>query len=156
MNAMISPCGQYRYLLERGVASTLKAPLLVCMLNPSTADATQNDPTIRRCLGFAQREGRNLQVINLYALRSTNPAKLWSHLDPVGPENDDYLRWATRAGREVVCAWGGNARQDRVDQVVAIFRSNKANLKCFGVTQHGAPKHPLYLPAAAPLIEWRP
>src|SRR6185369_17379869 len=91
MTAVISKCGKYRYSLRRewiGGAGT------VCfiMLNPSTADASVDDPTIRRCIGFAQRWGYQiLEVVNLYAYRATRPRDMFAAADPVGPENEYYL-----------------------------------------------------------------
>lgn len=107
MSAKISDCGQYRYTLTRGDAPRL----CFVMLNPSTADATLDDPTIRRCLGYAKREGcAGLEVLNLYALRATNPADLWKHHDPVGPDNDRELYWAASRYMRMVAAWGGKCK----------------------------------------------
>src|SRR5690606_18576726 len=91
--ARFSPCGQYRYLLTRPIPAPFWKPdageAVFVMLNPSTADASEDDPTIRRCIGFAKEWGcTGLTVANLYALRSTDPKGLWKHRDPVGPEND--------------------------------------------------------------------
>ena len=100
--AVISKCGAYRYSLTRRWSG---APLLTfVMLNPSTADAKEDDPTIRRCIGFARREGAGeLIVANLYALRSSAPEALWSARDPIGPKNSAHARWPRRAsGRSVV------------------------------------------------------
>lgn len=90
-----------------------------------------------------------LSVVNLYAYRATKPAELWAAEDPVGPENDRYLREACEAADLVICAWGANARADRVRQVFAML---PGNAQCFGHTKSGDPKHPLYLPKDAPLV----
>lgn len=88
--AGISECGTYRYWLCREWSPGLDS-LVWLMLNPSTADATQDDPTIRRCMGFARRWGYGgITVVNLYAYRATNPRDLLTAADPVGPENDRY------------------------------------------------------------------
>ena len=148
MNAKISSCGQYRYTLVRGYAPRL----CFVMLNPSTADATKDDPTIRRCLGFAKSQGcRGIEVLNLYALRATNPADLWRHPDPVGPDNDKELFWAAGRYMRMVAAWGTNAKPDRVAEVRQILSLRGITLQCFGRTKNGSPKHPLYLPANATL-----
>lgn len=148
MSAKISDCGQYRYTLTRGDAPRL----CFVMLNPSTADATLDDPTIRRCLGYAKREGcAGLEVLNLYALRATNPADLWKHHDPVGPDNDRELYWAASRYMRMVAAWGANAKPDRVKQVRNILEGNGITLFHLGLTKDGSPKHPLYLRADAPL-----
>ena len=159
MTAQISPCGQYRYTLTRGPLTPYpdRGTALFCMLNPSTADAALDDPTIRRCRGFADRWGCNgISVVNLYALRSTDPKALWRHDDPVGPMNDYLLREAARACGGVVCAWGANARPDRVAAAVEAFRSVGAKLHCLGTTKDGHPRHPLYVRGDQTLLDWDP
>lgn len=158
MSAIISECGQYRYLLSRPAdcMAPMKSTALFLMLNPSTADASLDDPTIRRCRGFAKTWDCNgISVANLYALRSTNPDALWSHADPVGPENDAYLRKFAHEYRDVICAWGANARPSRVTDVVEILHAADARLWCLGMTKDGSPRHPLYVRADQPLVEWR-
>jgi hypothetical protein len=107
--ATISECGRYRYHLERSWASKPDY-LLWVMLNPSTADATKNDATIRRCIGFAQRLGyTGILVGNLYALRATNPRALRAPpggIDAVGPENNRWLRMLAGRASKIICAWG--------------------------------------------------
>lgn len=157
MSAIISPCGTYRYELRREPHDkyTTAGPALFIMLNPSTADASLDDPTIRRCRAFARRwDCAGIVVANLYALRATNPADLWAHADPVGPENDDHLRRLAREYETVVCAWGANARHDRVEAVRRIFSGRHHRLMCLGITKAGAPRHPLYIKATQPLIDW--
>ncbi|MEX3933462.1 DUF1643 domain-containing protein [Paraburkholderia phymatum] len=159
MSAIISPCGQYRYLLMRHAESMspTKSTALFVMLNPSTADATLDDPTIRRCRGFARLWDCNgLAAANLYALRSTDPAALWSHPDPVGPDNDDYLRNLARECGLVVCAWGSNAKAERAAHVASILTDAGARLWCLGTTNDGSPRHPLYVRSDQPLVEWPP
>jgi hypothetical protein len=119
------------------------------MLNPSTADATLDDPTIRRCIGFSKAWGRNaLTVCNLYALRATDPADLWKSDDPIGPENDLHL--LNSFGDLIVCAWGANAKLARVEHVCRLLNGS-APLMCLGTTNAGAPRHPLYIAGATPL-----
>lgn len=157
MSAIISECGQYRYALTREAddAFSTRGPALFIMLNPSTADATLDDPTIRRCRGFARTWDCNgIVVANLYALRATDPVELWKHPDPVGPLNDHYLRNLAREHETIVCAWGANARPDRVMQVRAMFNGWHHRLMCLGVTKDGSPRHPLYVRADQPLVEW--
>lgn len=119
------------------------------MLNPSTADAQLDDPTIRRCRGFAASWGyAGIEVVNLYALRSPAPAALWKHADPHGPENDHHLYAAARQHGAVLCAWGRHARPDRVATAVALFRAAGVadrDITCLGLTKDGAPRHPLYV-----------
>lgn len=155
--ATISPCGQYRYTLSRetGLLYPETGSALFIMLNPSTADASLDDPTIRRCIGFAKTWGcPGLTVANLYALRSTNPNHLWQHDDPVGPDNDHWLRNLASEFEDVVCAWGANAKPGRVQDVVEILTYAGARLWCLGATKSGAPKHPLYIKSDQALVEW--
>ncbi len=157
MTARISKCGRYRYLLTRPPESILadRGTALFIMLNPSTADAETDDPTIRRCRGFARDWGCNgLTVANLYAYRATNPDELWKESDPVGPENDRQLEALAREYGEAVCAWGVNADPERVESVVEIFRKAGARLWCLGTTKSGAPRHPLYIKADQDLLPW--
>lgn len=153
--ATISGCRTYRYTLSRtGIFGD--APAVFLMLNPSTADATVDDPTIRRCLGFAATWGRNgIIVANLYALRATKPKDLWTHPDPVGPENDWWLAQIASRHPEIVCAWGANAKPARVREVAGILRAHGSRLMCLGTTKDGAPRHPLYVRADQPLVEYR-
>lgn len=138
--AHISEDGQYRYALGRRWADGPVARFI--MLNPSTADASLDDPTIRRCIGFARSWGLNgIQVLNLYAYRATNPKELWKVSDPVGPENDAYLAIYTEG--LTVAAWGANAKPFRVAKVMKLLADRE--IYALGVTKAGQPKHPLYI-----------
>lgn len=146
--AHISSCGRYRYMLERAWGRG-NARLLIVGLNPSTADALLDDPTIRRCVGFAKGLGYDgLLMGNLFAARSTSPSALASFEDPVGPENDEWLLKLQNRARGTVAAWGNGGRLNgRSQQVLKEMK----NVSCFGVTNLGEPRHPLYLPATTPL-----
>jgi hypothetical protein len=151
--ARISECGTYRYWLTRGWDDTRPA-LLFVMLNPSTADASIDDPTIRRCVGFARRDGYgSVAVANLFAYRATDPKALLTCADAVGPLNDQYLGMAlterARRGLPTVAAWGAHAPAGRVADVLAI--APDADWRCLGVTKAGAPRHPLYVRGDQPL-----
>jgi hypothetical protein len=151
---ILSDCRQYRYTLARKLPGA-EAPLVFCMLNPSTADENSDDPTIRRCMGFAQREGRSgILVVNLFALRATDPRVLLHHSDPVGPMNDRFLRLAASRHGEIICAWGAvpQGHNHRAQRAAAILREHGATLLCLGKTKHGAPRHPLYLKSDTPII----
>jgi hypothetical protein len=155
--AVISDDGRYRYQLSR-IWDPAVESLVFVMLNPSTADAELDDPTIRRCMGFARRDGfGGIHVTNLYALRATNPKDLWTAEDPVGPDNDAWLAEmfseVAGNGRPIVAAWGANAKPERVAQVMRMQYSE--GLVSFGVTKSGAPRHPLYLPGDAHFAPWR-
>ena len=159
--AVISDDGKYRYLLHRNLEELVpehdRKHLFFIMLNPSTADANNDDPTIRRCINFGKAWGyTDLYVVNLYALRATNPKELWKTDDPVGPENDKMLKSMMSAENCFVCAWGANAKPDRVAEVMAIADKQKRILHCLGTTKSGQPKHPLYIKADQPLVEFKP
>lgn len=158
-HARISTCGQYRYALWREWRTPLDPSRWVTfvMLNPSTADATIDDPTIRRCVGFARAlGGTGLAVANLYAYRATKPADLWHAADPVGPENADtlamFLDTSARHGFPVIAAWGSNAKPDRVQSVLSLPGAER--LTTLGTTKQGAPRHPLYVRGDQPLIPY--
>lgn len=152
--AWISPCHQYRYTLWRQWAWDAPAFLIVVGLNPSTADASQDDPTIRRCIGFAQRMGyAGLWMLNLYAYRATLPAACFAAHDPCGPENQKALRGAMMLPGRMVAAWGARARVPEVQRLLDMAHGIR-DLYCWGRTRTGAPKHPLYLPASTQLMPY--
>jgi len=139
--------GDYRYSLTRVWDAALPNITFV-LLNPSTADATQLDPTLRRCVSFAAREGfGGMVVLNLYAFRSPYPRAMKAAADPVGPDNDRVLAAATGT---VVAGWGNNAHPSRVVHALTLL----PRLHALSVTKRGNPKHPLYVRGDAPLIEW--
>lgn len=155
--AIISECGNYRYRLQRRWGAADAKPCVFVMLNPSTADAEQDDPTIRRCIGFAEKLGfTTLEVVNLFAWRAKSPKALLS----VGPDRDPCGVHNQRAFVEVlakpgmiVCAWGahgGHLGQDQtalgwIDQ----YNDTDAPVVALGLTKGGQPRHPLYLPSDA-------
>lgn len=156
--ATISSCGLYRYWLERKWASA-GLPQVFVMLNPSTADATKDDPTIRRCINFAKREGAtSLIVVNLFALRATDPKALNGVSDfAIGPDNNENIELALMCAatchKPVICAWGANKNAPpRASALIHLADDLGVNLVCLGTTKAGAPKHPLYLKADAPLV----
>ena len=154
-DAMISACGQYRYSLVRQWDRT-KPYLPFVMLNPSTADAEQDDPTIRRCMSFARREGcGGIVVVNLYALRSTDPKRLREVEDPVGPFNKRVIYdagiVAAEAGVPVICAWGLNDITQAAGGALVQAREAGARIMCLGKTAGGHPRHPLYVKGSQPL-----
>jgi len=146
----------YRYVLTRTWDATAPAVTWI-MLNPSTADAMKDDPTIRRCKAFARREGfGGMSVVNLFGLRATDPRTLREHPDPVGPANDWFLRLHAQAAPRAVAAWGAHgALRGRVAEVAGMLAvSPGVRLECLGVTKDGHPRHPLYVRSDAPLIPW--
>ncbi|MEZ6243679.1 MAG: DUF1643 domain-containing protein [Phycisphaerales bacterium] len=137
----------YRYTLHRRWASGGRR-VCFCLLNPSTADEFVLDPTLTRCLGFAQRWGfAAMEVVNIFALRSTDPAALRGHEDPVGGENDKAIRRAVRRSDLVVAGWGTHGELRGRGAAVGMMLANLCEPVCLGVTAAGHPKHPLYLRA---------
>jgi hypothetical protein len=152
VSAYISDDGLYRYTLTRDLGLSNADVCCFVMLNPSTAGATANDPTIRRCMRFAGDWGYGLlSVVNLYAFRTTDPDYLWLQHDPVGPENDEMLATAFYVSDLVIAAWGANARRERVAEVMALPFAPRWAL---GLTKRGVPRHPLYMRADCDLIPY--
>lgn len=159
--AALSDDGRYRYqLTRRWREGTFSTALVFVMLNPSTADASVDDNTIRRCVGFAKREGFwGITVVNLYAFRATDPSQLRVVADPVGPDNDEWLAHTFGTHSHVVCAWGVHGSPDRVDRVRSIIadlnqHASRNVTMCLGRTKGGSPRHPLYVAADTPLEEY--
>lgn len=157
-SANVSPCGRYRYWLERNWEKT--PPMVFVMLNPSTADADHDDPTIRRCVGFARREGAGgVIVVNLFGFRATDPRELSQATDPVGPKNataiGEALLVAAVFEKPVICAWGSHKFANEQAKLIRC-RSIDFNIElaCLGQTKSGAPRHPLYIRRDQPLIAY--
>jgi hypothetical protein len=145
--------GPYRYILGRAWGPE-ENPVLWVMLNPSTADAEKDDPTIRRCISFSKAWGHGaLVVVNLYALRSTDPRALLAHPSAVGPSNDAHiLAEVLRAGL-VVAAWGAHPAVAFRAPIVSEILGRSA--VCLGHTAAGHPRHPLYVKGSAALVPLR-
>lgn len=145
--ATFSDDAVYRYRLWRRWNEDHPTIAFV-MLNPSTADADRNDPTIERCCRRVRHEGwGGLIVLNLFALRSTDPKRLYSHPDPVGPENDRHIVEVCSEVRDVVCAWGAHgAHLGRARRATELIRKVNRSVWSLGVNSDGSPKHPLYVP----------
>lgn len=134
--------GPYRYALGRGWGDRAERVCWV-MLNPSTADATVNDPTIRKCIGYSRQWGFGaMVVVNLFALRATNPRELLKVADPIGPRNDEVLSIQAATARTVVVAWGTKGILMGRDRKVL---DRLPPVRHLGLTKDGHPKHPLYL-----------
>jgi len=148
-HATISPCGKYRYWLERIWDDSGSDFLNFIMLNPSTADAEIDDPTIRKCIGFAKRWGfGGMHVVNLFALRATNPRELFTTPCPLGPHNESFLNASVLSAPKTVVDWGACAfAKDRAAEVLAgLPKSDRHQIVCLGLNADGSPKHPLYVP----------
>jgi hypothetical protein len=155
-SALFSRCGTFRYRLGRRWGEGPRVAFV--LLNPSTADELVDDPTIRRCIGFAQREGfGGLEIVNLYAYRATRPVDLRRAGYPTGPENDMHIAAAISDCAKVVVAWGVQARgSDRPEQVLDLLRQLRKPAYCLRVTLAGHPEHPLRLPGTCKLSIFRP
>lgn len=154
--ATITPDGLYRYSLGRIWDEAL--PVLGwCACNPSKADGDELDPTTWRMVDFSSRWGYGgFELGNVYAFRSTQPAKLWTVRDPVGPANDEHLHGiASRTGGMVV-AWGTIPKRDRVYDVTKVLTSALVPLWCLRLTKGKLPQpeHPLYVPAETRRQKW--
>ncbi len=142
-SATFSPCNLYRYDLWRRWSD---APYCMFVgLNPSTADATKDDPTIRRCIGYAKRWGYGaLCMTNLFAWRATDPKDMKAAQEPVGSDNDATLQRCAKDAGIVIAAWGAHGSHlGRAKQVIAIL----PKLHCLKQTKDGSPGHPLYIKA---------
>lgn len=158
-DAYFSDDRKYRYALSR---SWGPGPMLMFIgLNPSTADETKLDPTLRRIVDFAKREGcGGFWMANLFAFRATKPRDMMTEADPVGPDNDSWLKDIANWCSLVICGWGAHgSHRGRDIEVRKLLQG--LELHCLRLTKQGQPNHPLYLPKNAPLIVfqdclWRP
>lgn len=157
-HASFSSCGQYRFELRRQwVDGPVTRTVTFVMLNPSTADAEQDDPTIRKCIGFAQRWGfEALIVVNVLSYRATKPADIPPYSGmAVGVDNHKWLQSAILESSLIVPAWGRQRTQ--FTQAYEIARSilhrmtvgSRQPVECLGFNRDGSPKHPLYVPYTA-------
>ena len=158
MSAIISPCGQYRYRLERTVA--MEGPVYAFFgINPSTADASLDDATVRKWIGFVKRWGGSRFIVgNAWPLRSTDVRALadaprW--LD-AGLENTRHILAMTAEADILVPCWGDRGKVPRVmhndlDELLHLLRGTGKPLMHFGLTKGGDPKHPLMLGYDTPL-----
>lgn len=150
---------EYRYQLSR-VWSYDEPHCLWIMLNPSTADASVDDATIRKCERFAYQWGHGgIIVVNLFAFRSRHPKALLATRDPVGPDNDFYIQEAAACTDRVVCGWGAmpfaTARARKVPTMLQ-RRTHARSPQCLGLTVKGEPRHPLMLAYATELVDFAP
>jgi len=149
-SATISECGRYRYALERRIPDVVGPNLTWLMLNPSTADATQDDPTIRKVMGFTKRNGYGVAlVVNLFALRATDPRECRRQLaDAEGEQNCAAIMQAAAISEAVVCAWGAQPWAREQAKTVLWWlsehpRETPIRLLCLGTSKDGDPLHPL-------------
>ena len=151
--AVISDCGTYRYQLTRRWGD---GPLLGwIMLNPSKADHRQDDPTVIRCMARARDGGYDgIRVVNLFALRATDPGELRTHRDPVGPENDRYLTELCRSDLDIVLAWGNGGLYQNRSEIAENMLAGRTRVFALGnFTKAGEPKHPLFVAYDVPMYQ---
>lgn len=161
MSAVISSCGSYRMRLDRDVSVMLGGPVAALIgVNPSTADATENDHTIRKDLGFAGVHGWSRIIKgNKFAWRATDVRELARSDDPIGPECDDYLREIFAEADVIVPCWGPLSKlparlRGRWVAVAALMRATGKPIMCFGTSKDGQPLHTLTLAYSTPLVPW--
>lgn len=150
-SAEISECGCYRYELRRRWSQGDQLVAFIG-LNPSTADANNDDPTLRRCIDFARRWGCDgLVMVNLFAYRATEPKVMKVADDPIGPENNAVLCRVANECSLVVACWGHHGSHMGRDRDVMVLLDS---LLCMGLTKDGHPRHPLYMPKDSQLCEF--
>ncbi len=156
-SAVFSEDRVYRYMLTR-IISSGPWRLLAIMVNPSTADELTDDPTIRRWLGFARIWGFGvLRVVNLNAFRATEPIDLFKAHDPVGPDNDKWLKCGAEWADTIVVSWGVHgAWRGRDTEVSFLLEPYQGKLYSLGLTKQGHPRHPLRLRRDTKLQRWQP
>lgn len=154
--AEFSECRTYRYVLWRRWAwEGFAQQVMFIGLNPSTADETKDDPTIRRCIRFAKDWGYSgLLMLNAFAFRATDPKVMKAAADPIGPGNDEALSYRRTQASLIIAAWGAHCPRERE---IAVCRAIGAPVYCLGRTKAGHPAHPLYLRAdTQPDLFWMP
>lgn len=166
-SAEISDCGKYRWWLRRswrlwgpgGEPLPGKGVCCFLMLNPSTADGLQDDPTIRRCIGFAKAWGFNvLSVRNLFPWRATDPSELLTADAPTGGHRGDTELLVSATADMLVAAWGAGVPFGREDEALRLLSTHfpAKEVFCLGTTKYGHPRHPLYVKADTQPILFRP
>ena len=159
MSAIISECGLYRYRLERDLKERGFVTSVI-MVNPSTADASEDDATIRKLKGFGDRLGwRKIIVANLFAFRATDVRMVGAVDRPVGPMNNEHILMAMLESDITVVAWGASGKlpqhlRNRWRIVTEIADALKRDLWCIGVCNDGHPKHPVMGPYCNMLTKW--
>jgi hypothetical protein len=156
-SAVFSDDGKYRYVLTRDWGAAPGRLAVFVGLNPSVADARQDDRTVQKCWRWARKWSySSFVMLNVYAFRATDPKRLGTVSDSVGLYNDVFLSAYASAASFVVAAWGnGVGDKERLLEVREILVSSSTGpLHCLGVTANGNPRHPLYLPADTAPIQW--
>ena len=144
-DTVFSPDRRYRYVLWREWGLAAHSPYVMFVgLNSSTANEDENDPTIRRCIGFTKAWGFSaLCMTNLFAYAARDPREMKRQSDPVGPENDVWLERCAKDSSLIIIAWGVHGKYKDRDRAVERLLSYR-DLYCVGLTKDGHPRHPLY------------
>jgi hypothetical protein len=158
--AIFSDDGLYRYLLWRNWVSNNQRRLLWVMLNPSTADDEDDDPTVQSCICISKHRGYGgLEIVNLFAYRTPDPDVLYGVVNPIGDENDRYMREAAERAPEIVVAWGAWSEKGiyrhRGQEPLKLLGHPEKLLYCLGTTEHSSPRHPLRVECDTPLQPYR-
>lgn len=174
-SANLSPCGRYRYTLSRQLDPTKSIRVLYVMLNPSTADACKDDPTVTKCIGFATRkfDAGRLDIVNLYAYRTPYPIELRrayeAGVDIIGPDNATHIQGQALVADHIIVAWGAlglggpkvgglgasaHLHSRRVAHLVRLAVGDARPLFCLGKTATGEPRHPLMPSYETALEPW--
>ena len=153
--ATFSEDGEYRYSLSR-IWNQSKLGVQFVLLNPSTADDKNDDPTVRRCINFAKQWGYgSLEVRNIFSLRCTKPRNLYRAVRPIGENRveDIIASQSVVYFAKIVFGWGSHGKLLRRGRwVMDVLRDKGLPIYCFGFTKNGQPKHPLYLKKSEPLV----
>lgn len=150
-DASFSKCRSYRYALWRTWDDS-KPYAMFIGLNPSTADESEDDPTIRRCINYSKAWGfGGLCMVNLFAFRATAPRDMMSANSPIGSDNDKWITQLAKNAGVIVAAWGNDGSyMGRSQNVIALL----PNVMCLKINKTGEPAHPLYQPGSARPIKW--
>ncbi len=154
-DAILDKTRQYRYALKRQWGADDENFVNFVLLNPSTADENIDDPTIKACIKFAQNWGYDgILVTNLFAFRATEPTDLKKAENPIGDQNDSYIKKYAKRSKIIVIAWGNHGNfLNRGEQVVKLLSQIK-DPHCLQILKNGSPKHPLYINRKTELIEF--
>ena len=141
-DAILSKDRKYRYVLSR-IWNDSEPMIMFIGLNPSTADEKEDDPTIRKCIDFAKNWGYGgFYMLNLFAFRATHPEDMFKENEPIGKDNDKYIKEYSKKCDKVMCVWGNNGVYKNRSKEVLEMLDNAYYLK---LNQTGEPAHPLYL-----------
>jgi len=143
--ATFSDCRKWRYDLWRIWDPSLQRVAFIG-LNPSTADETKNDPTVKRCINYAKKWGYGgMHMLNIFGYRATDPKDMKAFSEPIGPDNSSAICTIARECELVICCWGTHGGYLGRGREVLYMLNNFMDVHCLAVTKDGYPNHPLYL-----------